>query len=200
MTIRADTPASVTLTEGATWAIGVTVLDADGLWSAAVTPVVTITVPDGTTDVPDVTALDAGHSAEYVVTQRGRHLAVATAAGYGLATFTAWVDVLTLASDLPVVADWVAYTGGTTSWEAAEIQGALEAEAAAQRRRLRIPAAYTADLREALLRRVSRNLAMRALPLAVLRGDQEAGKDTVLPGRDPEVRRLEAPYVRLPVG
>jgi hypothetical protein len=46
---------------------------------------------------------------------------------------------------------------------------------------------------------VARNLAMRGLPVAVLRGDGEAG-DTILPGRDPEVRRFEAPYRRLKMG
>ena len=58
---------------------------------------------------------------------------------------------------------------------------------------------YPKDLRQALLRRVQRNLALRALPLAVLQGDAEAGS-TILPGKDLEVRRLEGPFRRLLVG
>lgn len=85
------------------------------------------------------------------------------------------------------------------SWSAADIQDALDAETAAQARVCRIPDPVPADLEQSLKRRVQRNLALRQLPLAVLRGDAEAG-DTVLPGSDPEVRRLERPFRRLKVG
>lgn len=81
----------------------------------------------------------------------------------------------------------------------ADIAGALEAEIQAQRDVCRIPTEFSVALREALYRRVARNLALRGLPLAVLRGDGEAG-DTVLPGRDPEVRRFEGPYRKLTMG
>lgn len=85
------------------------------------------------------------------------------------------------------------------SWNDDEIQCALDAEEAAQRSKCTIPDPVPVDLEEALKRRVQRNLAMRRLPLAVLQGDAEGGS-MVLPGRDPEVRRLEAPYPRLVVG
>jgi hypothetical protein len=93
----------------------------------------------------------------------------------------------------------------------AEVTSALAAEVAAQRRVVRARAfgvdpvpglpstPYPADLSEALKRRVARNLALRGVPLAVLQSDSEAGP-AILPGRDPEVRRLEAPYKKLIVG
>lgn len=101
----------------------------------------------------------------------------------------------------PTVTDVEAYLGDT-SFDATELGAALAAEKAAQATRCRVPAdadAWPADLAEALLRRVARNLAMRGIPLAVLQGDSEGGP-TVLPGSDPEVRRLEAPHRRLKVG
>jgi len=91
---------------------------------------------------------------------------------------------------------------GETSYSDAEIGAALAAELAAQSRVAKQPAAdvaWPADLAEALFRRVARNLALRMLPLAVLQGDAEAGSLTP-PGRDPEVRRLEAPHRRLVIG
>lgn len=75
----------------------------------------------------------------------------------------------------------------------------LDVEATAQAVRCTIPDEYPSDLGEALRRRVARNLALRGIPLAVLQGDAETGS-MVLPGTDPEVRRLEGPYRRLVVG
>jgi hypothetical protein len=85
------------------------------------------------------------------------------------------------------------------SWTDPEITAALNAEAAAQRAKVKASALFLDDVREALLRRVARNLAMRSVPLAVLTGDGESGAQ-VLPGRDPEVRRLEGPYRKLAFG
>lgn len=93
---------------------------------------------------------------------------------------------------------------GETSWSLEEIGGALAAEAAAQ---LRVcdapdleadPAADTADFDEALMRRVAVNLARRRFLSNV-----ELGDEALLPpqpGRDPEVRRLEAPFRKLVFG
>lgn len=61
------------------------------------------------------------------------------------------------------------------------------------------PVAYPVDLAEAVCRRVARNLALRNIPLAVLQSDAEGGPTTT-PGKDPEIRRLEGPYRRLPSG
>lgn len=92
-----------------------------------------------------------------------------------------------------------------------EIDDALAAEIIAQRDVLRAaafgvdpeppadPVAYPANIAQALKRRVARNLALRGVPLAVLQGSADAGP-TTLPGTDPEVRRLEAKYRRLPSG
>jgi hypothetical protein len=99
---------------------------------------------------------------------------------------------------LPTLADVSAYLGDHSASDA-DVQAALDAETAAQAARCRIPANYPDDLAEALKRRVARNLALKLLPLAVLQGDTETGS-TVLPGNDPEVRRLEAPHRKLVVG
>lgn len=102
---------------------------------------------------------------------------------------------------MPVtVADVTSYLGEDRgSWSDDELQEALDAESADQAARVTYPVDADGDpvaapnLDEALKRRVARNLAMRRLPLAVLQGDADAGS-TTLPGSDPEVRRLEAPY------
>ena len=87
-----------------------------------------------------------------------------------------------------------AYLGtniGTTS--DADVVSALAAERTAQARvcKASIIAAMPDDIREALLRRVARNLAMKALPLGVL-SDESGG--TSLGSNDPEIRRLEKPH------
>lgn len=99
-----------------------------------------------------------------------------------------------------------AYLGGEDghSFTDEELQGALDAETAAQAARCRLPDPVSADpvsadLDEALKRRCARNLAMRRIPLAVPQGDAESGP-TIIPGNDPEVRRLEAPYRKRKVG
>lgn len=92
---------------------------------------------------------------------------------------------------------------GTSSATDAQIDSALAAELRNQARICRVPkdpaAVWDADLTEAALRRVARNLAMRGIPLAVFQGDAEAGS-LIPPGRDPEVRRLEGPLRRLKFG
>ena len=76
-----------------------------------------------------------------------------------------------------------------------EIAGAYAAEVADQSSRCRVDP-YNDALAEALLRRVKRNLAMRALPLGVQTDELGA---TRIGSTDPEVRRLEGPYRRLVV-
>lgn len=75
-------------------------------------------------------------------------------------------------------------------------QEVYDAEVADQASRCRVDP-YNAALGAALIRRVSRAIAMRNLPLAVLQDDAGA---TRLGSADPEVRRLEAPYRRLVIG
>lgn len=99
---------------------------------------------------------------------------------------------------MPDLAKVKLYLGATSATDA-QIQDALDAEAAAQRGVCAVPAQYPPDLAQALKRRVARNLSMQRIPLAVLQGDAEGGSSTILPGNDPEVRRLERPYLWLAV-
>lgn len=102
----------------------------------------------------------------------------------------------------PDVEDVAAYLGETSATED-EMAGALAAETAAQSRVCRVPAdpeALSADLREALLRRVARNLAARSVPVATFTSFEGGASSTRVPASDPEVRRLEAPWRRLVVG
>lgn len=89
---------------------------------------------------------------------------------------------------------------GTTSWTDAEISGALAAETAAQAKACSIPPVYPDDLAEALKRRVARNLAGRAVPVATYTAFEGGATTTRLPMTDPEVKRLEAPYRKLVFG
>lgn len=200
MGVQALSETAALVTVGDRWVITVETTDDDCVRVDA-EPTVTVTLPDGSTSSPTVELVETGvYRAAYVPAATGRHLARAAATGYGVADFAAYANNITAASGMPdvdAVADYLRESAA--SWETADLQGALDAEAAAQRRVCRVGAVYDADLREALLRRVARNLALRNLPLAVLRGDAEGG-DTVLPGRDPEVRRLEGPHRKLPVG
>src|SRR5690606_41722487 len=97
---------------------------------------------------------------------------------------------------MPTVADVVDYLGGDAEqWTEEELAHALAADAAAQRRWCNVGAEYPDDLRQALLRRLARILAMRALPLIALQGDAEVGP-VRLPRQDAEVGRLEAAHRR----
>ena len=199
MTVTAETSVAVSLTVGQTWHMSAFVVDDDGIASSTA-PVVTVTLPNGTTTTPDVSAAETGRYSTTVVTAvAGRHTAV-WATAFGAAHFSAWADPVVTAAGMPDRAEFKEYAGLTDTSRDDEIDVALVSEAAAQRAVCRVPAAYPPDLREALMRRVARNLALRLLPLAVLRGDGETGSDTILPGRDPEIRRLEAPHRKMRMG
>lgn len=206
MTVCAATPDSVNLSLGDVWTVGVSAQDPDGN-SVYVTPVITVTDPTGTVSTPAVIYNgDVTYYSVVLTAVAGRHVARAVVAGYGAADFTAWVSAIVTASGMPTLVDLVGDRTttygylGATSWTNAEVTDALTAEASNQRARCDIPADYPPDLAQALKRRVARNLAMRVLPLAVLRGDSDGGDSTLLPSRDPEVRRLEGPYPKLTVG
>lgn len=93
-------------------------------------------------------------------------------------------------------------------WSDEALTGALAVEAAAQRARVKYPTDVDGieitptpvDLDEALCRRVAANLARRTIPLGLTDASGDAGSRAYVPGTDPEVRRLEAPYRRLVVG
>lgn len=104
------------------------------------------------------------------------------------------------APDLTAVKE---YLGDEGAWTDAEIGAALLVEKAAQAARCIVPAddaVWSADLAEALKRRVHRNLVMRALPLGLSTTMSEATVSVTKIGIDVEVTRLEAPYRKLLVG
>jgi hypothetical protein len=97
----------------------------------------------------------------------------------------------------------LAYLGTGTEYTEDEVASALAAEEAAQAAVCRIPTddtAWSADLAEALCRRVVANLARRNLPLGLNVAIGEAAVQTTRVGMDQEVRRLEGPYRRMVVG
>ncbi|GAB3990107.1 hypothetical protein [Nocardioides marmoraquaticus] len=94
--------------------------------------------------------------------------------------------------DLGAVADYCS----ASSADLRGVDDALTAEAAAQAMACRT-STYSHDLLEALKRRVACNLARRNLPLGVQMS--EAGGIPVS-RLDSEIRRLEGPYRKLPVG
>lgn len=200
MGVRALTPTAELLPIGGRWIVAVQVTDDDGVLVDAA-PTVTVTLPAGSTTSPTVEFVSSGvHRAAYEVGSTGRYVARVVVTGYGAADFAAYATATTAGTGMPDTDDVAAYLGeSAASWTTDELQDALDAEAAAQRSRCRVGAVYPADLRQALLRRVARNLAMRLLPLSVPQGDSEAGP-VIIPGQDPEVRRLEGPYRKLTVG
>lgn len=59
---------------------------------------------------------------------------------------------------------------------------------------------WPADLSEALCRRVHRNLVVRGLPLGLQTSLSDSAVAVTRIGSDGEIRRLEAPYRKLPLG
>lgn len=177
----------------------VAVTDADDNLTDPVSLTALVTMPDATTAAPTPTKVSTGtYRVEHTTTMAGRHVVKWTAttpAGVWAEAF----EVAAVTTSAPVTLATVKTYLGSTSVSDGEISNALTAETAAQEAACKVPANYPAGLSEALKRRVARNLALRGIPLAVLQGDAESGS-TVLPGRDPEIRRLEAPYRRLKVG
>lgn len=201
MGVTAKTSTSILLPTNGLWIIEVRITDADG-YSVGTAPTVTVTLPSGMAEPVTPEGIGDGcYRATYVPVSTGRFLARVASSGNGVLDFAAYVLGTTSEVGMPTTDDVAAYLReGAASWDTADLQDALDAEAAAQRSICRVGAAYPADLRQALLRRVQRNLAMRQLPLAVQMWDAEGGGGTILPGRDPEVRRFEAPYRKLVVG
>jgi hypothetical protein len=201
-TAEATTSQSQTLDVGDVWEIGVVTLDDDGTPVAA-TVAVTITTPAGGTATPTAEEEDdtGYYLAEYTTLAAGRHLAVVTVSGtvVGVVPFTAWAQSGTTAAGMPTLSTVKAYLGDT-SWSDAEITDALNAETAAQRARCRVPAVYTDDLAQALQRRVARNLAARAVPVATFTSFEGGTTSARVPQLDAEITRFEAPYRRRSFG
>lgn len=173
--------------------------DSTGNLAAPLTATLTITLPDGSTVTPVLDNPDPGvYLYDFVPSTSGWHVAsfVATGDAGGASTNTFNISA-TLASVVSL-ADIRAYLTDSTA-DDATLTSALTAERAAQARSCRVDD-YGPDLREALLRRVARNLAARAVPVASYTSFDGGGTAVRVPSRDPEVRRLEAPYRRVSVG
>lgn len=201
MPVRATTDKSVTLDVGDEWVIGVLVTDHDGQATEA-TVAVAVTTSAGGSANPTASADDTGYyRAYYTVAAAGRHIAQVTVSGdvIGVVTFTAWVGEATPASLMPDLSDVKTYLDDVSESDA-QLQDVLDAEAAAQRARCSVPAVYPADLREALLRRVARNLAARRVPVAQFSSFEGGSTVTRVPMLDAEIVRFEAPYRRRRVG
>lgn len=171
MGLRALSSVSTLLPVGGQWVIEVEYRNLDG-YLASATPAVVVTLPAGTVANPTIEAVTTGrYRAAYTVGSAGRYVARVTTSDDAV-DFAAFVYATTAGTGMPVVADVVEYLGATSHSEET-IQDALDAEAAAQRAVCRVGGVYPPDLRQALLRRVARNLAMRQLPLAIPQGDSE---------------------------
>jgi hypothetical protein len=187
----AVTPAIVDLDVGDQWRIVVTVPSGSVV-------AVAVTAPDGAVTNPE--PQDGAGEITVIVptTLPGRYLAVITVTGpvAGVVPFVANASLPSAAGDLPDLTEVRAYldTNGGTSATDASIQEALDAETDAQRRHCYVPAVYPYDLREALKRRVARNLAARAVPLAQVTSFEGATVQTRVPRLDAEVARLEGPH------
>lgn len=182
------------------WVLRALVVDSDGVPSSDV-PAVTIVeagaAPVGPFDMA-ATACPGVFRLDYYPGLPGRAVATATHAQHGSVSWVADVRPVVTADGMPSVASCNNYMGDH-SWADSDVQEALDTELDAQFAVCRIPAAYPADLRAAVHRRVQRNLAMRSLPLAV-RESVDGESQLVLPGRDPEVRRFEGPYRKVGIG
>lgn len=186
---------------GEAWTLRVRTQDGDGYATGSVTPVVAVVLPDASASVPVLVADSpfGDWSVSVVLTQAGRWTAHLSTVDDAL-DMAVYAAAPTTPGAMPTVDDVARYLGqNASSWSTADLTQCLAAERAAQRARVGERAVYPDDLREALFRRCARNLAMRRLPLAVNFGDADGGA-LILPGRDPEVRRLEAPYRRLVTG
>lgn len=165
-----------------------------------------ITTPAGGSSSPTMT-YDSTYGewrGSYVPSASGRFIAAFTVTDTdfeetNVLRAVAYVNAIVPESGMPDSTDLLVYLGETSVTEP-EAALVLAAEAAAQRARCRVGAAYSADLREALLRRCARNLAARSVPVTQFTSFDGQGTSTRVPTLDPEIARLEAPYRRLVVG
>lgn len=202
MPVIAVSPDAGRLDVGDAWLLAVEIRDdvTDELKDATLAAVVTR--PDTTTAAPAFVKQSLGFwTASYTLAAAGRHTAVVTASGNVVGVVTFAVEAVAVGL-VPTLAEVQAYlaSAGPQSWQAADVAGALAAELAAQARVCRVPAQYPADLREALFRRVARNLAARAVPVSSFTSFEGGATSTRVPTKDPEIARLEGPFRRLAVG
>jgi hypothetical protein len=195
MTLQAISPDSLVRDLGDVWVSTVLVTsDTSGL---PVTGTLTATATDPSSNDTSVTAtaLTRGvYQLAVDLTAAGRWLLRVVEPDHGAAVFA--VDVLAAVEARPTLAQVLDYLGETSETDAA-VAAALAAETAAQASACRIPATYPPDLAEALKRRVARNLAAKAVPVATFTSFEGGGTSTRVPMIDPEVARLERPWRRI---
>jgi hypothetical protein len=200
--LRLVSAASAMAAVGEAWELDLSTWDAStGEPTSAVTPTVTITDPSGATSAPvPVAGSDTGNWSVIVTVGTAGRWVAHLSTPEDAADAAVYVLGPTTAAGMPTVADCAAYLAEVaSSWSTTAITDAFNAERSAQRDKCGERNPYPDSLREALLRRVARNLAMRRLPLAMAGGDADGGP-AIIPGNDPEVRRLERPYRRLVIG
>lgn len=176
----------------------------------------TFEVRDPGTDTlvdPSTWALELAHEGTPVTAPALTHPAIGrfeanfvpTAVGVWAATFTTSgafagvvVDQFVVqddnASAVVTLADLRTYLGASSATDA-DILAALAAERVAQSRTCFVDP-YGADLREALLRRVGRNLAARRAPIAQVNSFTKTSGGVSTVQLDAEIARLEGPYRR----
>jgi hypothetical protein len=197
MSVEAVTPQTERLDVGDTWDFRVSV-------HPRVTPVARVIKPAiGDAEPEEVTVAVTGdddtgiYTGLYVLEAPGRYLATMSVEGIGGGSESFTVDADPPEAARPNRNAIKTYLGQTgLSYDDDQIDSALTAELAAQDAVCRIRD-YTADLAEALKRRVARNLAMHNVPLGI-QADETGG--TRVGSIDPEIRRLEAPYKKRVVG
>lgn len=165
----------------------------------ALTATCQVVTPSGSTVVvPLVNAGVGVYTADYVAAVAGRHRATFTTTGQYAGVAVDVFDIIAPTLSALTVAEMRAYLGDTTATDA-DLQGVLLAEQSAQADRCTIDP-YTPALREALLRRIARNLAARSVPIAVFNSFEGGGQQFRVPKIDSEIARFEGPYRRLCVG
>jgi hypothetical protein len=194
MSAAATTPVDVQLDVGDTWTLGVAV-------PAGSTVAVQVTSPSGDTATPTPVTTGGRVAVQVPLEEAGRYLAVVTVTGETseVIPFTAHAAEPTATDDLPDVEELKGYLGDTSATDD-EIEDALDAEMAAQLRLCDVPAAYPDDLRQALKRRVARNLAARGVPIAQFTSFDTGAVTSRVTRTDAEVVRLEAPFRKVVVG
>lgn len=187
---------SDTLEVGDVWEIVLTV--AEGSTVAA-----QVTNPSGDTTTPTPVEAEGEVRISVSLTEAGRYLAVVTVTTDGVPDVTPYtVFAEEPGGHVPTVSEIREYLDGNggTSQEDSAIAAARTAELANQARVCRIPATYPPDLAEALCRRVARNLAARQIPVAQITSFDSGQMVNRVPRTDPEVIRLEGPYLKVVVG
>jgi hypothetical protein len=188
---------------GDTWRGWLTVTGIDGAAATADAVTIAVTDPAGAVTAGSVTAqASVGlYLLECGLASAGEYVIVITVASttFGDDVIAAVVTARSTSGSRPDLSAVMAYLGDTSHSDA-EVADALAAEQVAQARACVLPADFPADLGQALKRRVARNLAARAVPVATYTSFEGGGTSTRLPKYDAEVVRLEAPYRRLAVG